>query len=329
MEKAKLNLFVFLIFLVIIMAFSNSVLGQSNENVLHVSVLEQVGDAARVLIDAKVTLAYGSLGGEQSIPAEWQDISVDETGQVTFSNVQPGTYTITAKNSGYIFAQIEFTKQAGEAYTSVTLTKAPEGATGSIKIALLKAYSPQTTEYIRNGQIEILKDREVIRNSGTESGEVLFTDLPIGNYTASASVPGYDSKQMTFEVEANVEGWLPIGLEEVGGKPRYTACPKDCTCDEQTNVLECHGQGFGDKGISISTESAITIVKDNSIMEEVKDIELKEDEDKISYEISGTKQGKLLFFIPVQMHIKTSIDAETGKVGKIDNPWWSFLTSKI
>lgn len=243
-----------------------------------------------------------------------------------FSNVQPGVYTITAKAPNYISAQKEFTKKAGvTGYVSVALIKAPEGATGSIKIALLEKYAPQTKVYIRNGQLEILKDGEVIRSSGTENGEVLFTDLPIGTYTASASTPGYNSERIDFEVEANVEGWLPIGLEEAGGKPRYTICPKDCTCDEQTIPIECHGQGFGGKGIAVSTESAIKIVKDSSVVEEVVDIELKEDGEIISYEMTGVKKGNLLFFIPTQMNIKTSLNAKSGNIEKTQKPWWSFL----
>src|SRR3989344_4860233 len=96
-----------IIFFLVVLAFTNSALAQSNENTLYVSVIEQVGDPARILTAAKVTLAYGSLGGEQSIPGEWQDVPVDEIGQAVFSNVQPGIYTITAKAPTYISAQRE------------------------------------------------------------------------------------------------------------------------------------------------------------------------------------------------------------------------------
>ena len=314
------------IFLLVVLTFSNTVLAQSNENTLYGSVIEQVGDPAGALTDAKVTLAYGPLGGEQSLPATWQDVPVNEAGQAIFSNVQPGVYAITAKAFGYISSQKEFTKQAGRTdYTSIALTKAPEGATGSIKIAILKMFASQTKEYIRNGQIQILKDGEFIRSSGTESGEVLFTDLPIGTYIASASAPGYNSEQIDFEVEANVEGWLPIGLEEAGGKPRYTTCPKDCTCDEQTNIISCSGQGFGGKSISISTSEAVEIVIDQNLVDEVIDVEVIEDEDSVKYGVGGTKNEGLLFVIPVKVSTNVQVDATTGKVISINRPWWSFL----
>ena len=132
---------------------------------------------------------------------------------------------------------------------------------------------------------------------------------------------------MDFEVEANVEGWLPIGLEEAGGRLTYTntTCPKDCTCDEQTGVIGCRGQELSETGIAITTQGAINIVTERNIIEDVDKIELKQTEEKILYEINGFKNAKLLFFIPIQMDVKTSVNAKTGDIEKTQKPWWSFL----
>ena len=158
MKHKTLSISITLLFIAMILG-TNFALAKSDEqsleNTLYVNVIEQVGDPARILTNAKVTLAYGSLGGEQSLLEEWQDVPVDETGQAIFSNVQPGVYRVYAKASGYISSQKEFTKQAGvTGYITIALTQAPAGTTGSIKVALLKIDAPQTKEYIRVSEME-------------------------------------------------------------------------------------------------------------------------------------------------------------------------------
>ncbi|RMD66993.1 hypothetical protein D6817_02810 [Candidatus Pacearchaeota archaeon] len=321
--KQKAALIILHLFAILI--FSSNSLAQANENTLYVNVIEQVGNAARVLTNAKVSLTYAQQNEEQPLPPEWKDVPVDENGQVVFLNVQPGVYTITAKSPGYATAQKEFTKEESKpAYLSIALVKSTLNAKGSVRIAILKEHAPQTKEYILDGKIEIMKNGKVIRSSGTESGEVLFTDLPAGIYTASASAPGYKPKQTEFEIKANSEEWLPIILQETGARPSYTTCPKECTCDERTIPTQCYGRGVSEKGVSISTSDAIKKVKDNAV-NEISNVEFKQEDGKPSYEITGIKQGRLFFLIPVHIYVKTEIDAKTGKVENIEKPWWSFL----
>ena len=59
--------------------------------------------------------------------------------------------------------------------------------------------------------------------------------------------------------------------------------------------------------------------------QEIKRIELKAREEKAFYEADGLKSAKLLWLIPVTIPIKTEVNAETGKIEKIEKPWWSFL----
>ncbi|MEM5766465.1 MAG: hypothetical protein QW423_02430 [Candidatus Aenigmatarchaeota archaeon] len=54
-------------------------------------------------------------------------------------------------------------------------------------------------------------------------------------------------------------------------------------------------------------------------------MELKSEEDKTVYEVEGKKDAKLLWIIPVTVPIKTQVNAEDGKIEKIEKPWWSFL----
>ncbi len=64
--------------------------------------------------------------------------------------------------------------------------------------------------------------------------------------------------------------------------------------------------------------------KVSKIIDEMQKIELALEETMV-YKTKGTKQGKLLAFIPVQMQINAEVNAETGEIKKIEKPWWSFL----
>ncbi len=55
-------------------------------------------------------------------------------------------------------------------------------------------------------------------------------------------------------------------------------------------------------------------------------IELK-DGGKLSYEVSGEFEGKVLGFIPVNMKHTAFIDAESGAIVKTEKPWYNFLVT--
>ena len=80
-----------------------------------------------------------------------------------------------------------------------------------------------------------------------------------------------------------------------------------------------------------SQEKPINILPDNAkakgIAEtpEIKKVELKAEAEKPIYSVTGTKQARILFIIPVSMEIETKIDAGTGNVISVNKPWWNFL----
>lgn len=55
-------------------------------------------------------------------------------------------------------------------------------------------------------------------------------------------------------------------------------------------------------------------------------VELKEKSSKAVYSVTGARQARLFFIIPVSMEISADVDAETGNVISVSKPWWSFLT---
>lgn len=57
----------------------------------------------------------------------------------------------------------------------------------------------------------------------------------------------------------------------------------------------------------------------------VRHIELKTEEQKPVYEVTGSREARLLFVIPVSVPMRTKIDAADGKIISVQKPWWNFL----
>ncbi len=51
--------------------------------------------------------------------------------------------------------------------------------------------------------------------------------------------------------------------------------------------------------------------------------------DKVAYELTAEKEGKILGIFKAKGKVSAEIDAETGEVTKINKPWWAFLASRI
>ena len=298
---------------------------------LYIDVIEQMSDTAMIISNAKVSLAYGGIGEEQSLPGIWMDVPNNSTGKAVFYNVPSNrVYTISAKAPGYFSAQKEFTKGFGDEYTSIALTKAPEGATGSVRIAVM-VLAPQSPVALTTAKIDILKGRILIASSDTKNTTgkqgIVFSNLLIGqDYEAHISAPSYQPQNISFEIEPDRVTWLPVLLDVV--RQKLTACPIDCTCDEQINILYCGSAGVSGNGTitKISIEPVLQIIKDNKVLDTIGKVEKKLSGNNVAYEVTGSKKVKLFFFIPIEMEVKASVDAETGAFKIVEKPWWSFLT---
>ena len=52
-------------------------------------------------------------------------------------------------------------------------------------------------------------------------------------------------------------------------------------------------------------------------------------DNKLIYELSGEKEGKMFGLFKVKGKVSAEVDAETGEIIKIHKPWWDFLASGI
>ncbi len=79
----------------------------------------------------------------------------------------------------------------------------------------------------------------------------------------------------------------------------------------------------GQQQINILPKDAVDI--SNMPQSSVKKVELKEKSQKPVYSVSGMRQARLFFIMPVSMEIDTEVDAGTGSIISVSKPWWSFL----
>lgn len=64
----------------------------------------------------------------------------------------------------------------------------------------------------------------------------------------------------------------------------------------------------------------------NTDIEYEEEIEL--DEDGL-YRVKTKKRARLFYLIPVREKVRAQVDAETGEIIKIRNPWWGFLAKDV
>ena len=138
-------------------------------------------------------------------------------------------------------------------------------------------------------------------------------------------------------------------------------CPNNCTCSGSAVICWLNSQRTmtvyaGNSGniiIQVKGENAstnVTLYKEDGklygdfengtkrihdpeqIKEKIRQIkQVRWEEHNITldedgyYRVQSKKKARLFFLIPVREKVKTQVDAETGEIIKIRNPWWGFL----
>ncbi len=77
----------------------------------------------------------------------------------------------------------------------------------------------------------------------------------------------------------------------------------------------------GNKEFKILPEEAISKIGEIDNIE----IKIEEEDGEGVYSISGTKEVKLFFIIPISAEVEQKVNIETGEVISVKKPWWSFL----
>ena len=144
-----------------------------------------------------------------------------------------------------------------------------------------------------------------------------------------------------------------------------TECPDNCTCAGSTIKCWINGQRemtivagrSGNvivqvKGVNASTNVSLyksegklygvfngetkRIMTPEQVQEKIRERKQKTwEEHNITldeegyYRVQSKKKARLFLLVPVREKVRTQIDAETGEIIKIRNPWWGFLANDI
>ncbi|MDP2973936.1 MAG: thioredoxin domain-containing protein, partial [Candidatus Diapherotrites archaeon] len=88
--------------------------------------------------------------------------------------------------------------------------------------------------------------------------------------------------------------------------------------------IDANGLKVKGKQIQIMPGDALQKAREKT-SSTAKEIKLKVVGEKPVYEIKAVQNARLLWFIPIEMQIKTVVNAQTGGIESVEKPWWSFL----
>ncbi|VVB68567.1 Uncharacterised protein [Candidatus Norongarragalina meridionalis] len=112
---------------------------------------------------------------------------------------------------------------------------------------------------------------------------------------------------------------------EATPSPIARPCPDGCKCDSLSRVLTCGTAAVNPAGI-VKTDRAVANAGAGSPIRRVLNISFSEQAGaNATYVVRGSRDGVILFFIPATVDITTTLDAKTGAIQSVEQPWWSFL----
>ena len=151
------------------------------------------------------------------------------------------------------------------------------------------------------------------------SNPEIETDFIGGNVGYTNEVVGWKKYSYSKTLKSDYKGkiWLAFGIGVVSEFNRtyyldYVTISINESGDSSGGLILTQNQ---------ATEKAVT---ENKI-QTINSVETEEQNGKNIYVVEGSKRKRILFLIPVNLNIKTQIDAETGEIISTKKPWWSFL----
>ncbi len=153
-------------------------------------------------------------------------------------------------------------------------------------------------------------------------GKISISETPTFVYNPSSAIPiietiiGTDLNPSIVKITTNAA--TDKTTIEVNSVTATTIKPLIIT---NSNLLMSTSLGYGEVKILPN------MVKEKASLKSVKNMELKEYNNKPVYQVNGVRESKLLWFIPVDMDVTVHLNAETGSVEKMEKPWWGFLAS--
>ncbi|MEM0475312.1 MAG: hypothetical protein QW343_00755 [Candidatus Norongarragalinales archaeon] len=153
----------------------------------------------------------------------------------------------------------------------------------------------------------------------------------------AACIWNFDDKKCVNFKGHNAGETLKLYANNCGGEAKATTsptptptpvfCPKDCECDAKARVKKCGGAAVNDSGF-VHTDRAAANAAAAASIEQLNEIIFSQSAaGDAEFAVKGSRGGTILFFIPVSIDVAATVNAHTGAVEKIEQPWWAFLVS--
>ncbi len=139
----------------------------------------------------------------------------------------------------------------------------------------------------------------------------------------TTTIPSDTGPATVISIDTDTGTTTSTGTETATEK--FSFCPSDCRCDMFDNILECGSKSYQNEGLIPLKQAAKAAEADGSIMYSTT---LNEERGKIVYEFHGFRFGKLFGIFDTDYDLKTFVDAKTGAVERVEQPWWGFLVVK-
>jgi Carboxypeptidase regulatory-like domain len=206
-------------------------------------VIYQGSDTSARIAGATVTLSNGRAA------------TADASGLYTFDGLAPGSFTVTARASGFRTATANVTVAAGTSnWGSVGLTRAV--ATGLLKGVVYRG--TDSTARIAGVTIRVSTGETATTDA---NGVYSIAAVGVGTVTITASKAGFTPRSVTRTIAASTDNWGSVGLttgttaliDECGDVSAEGACDGDVVrwCNQGDLVtVDCsaHGETCGWNG---------------------------------------------------------------------------------
>ncbi|MFA4946149.1 MAG: hypothetical protein WC607_01250 [Candidatus Micrarchaeia archaeon] len=113
-------------------------------------------------------------------------------------------------------------------------------------------------------------------------------------------------------------------IEAVVAAPTSVPCPAGCKCNSQAKPVSCGGKSI-DSASLVSVDRAV--VNAGASLQRVNEVEFNQAAagGNASYAVRGSRSGVVFFVLPVSFDVTAVVNAETGEVESVEQPWWSVL----
>lgn len=148
--------------------------------------------------------------------------------------------------------------------------------------------------------------------------------IPLNSEDIIKSINLNDKGNLVFE--KNFSSGKTVSIERTGEKLILTSNDVSASTKEELKIkksgifIEVDGR---DLEIILLPNDASNNV--DSSMDSIDKIELKVEDGKAIYDISGMKDGSLFGIISISVNINAKVNAESGELYSLQKPWWGVL----